>query len=574
MQQTGSPNMNPSYQSIPVNSGIMQNRSRLIYALLVFVITTGLYLFWPQYFYVGDDLQAAMAIEHGVTGHYFYHPAGGQIYDPTQPNPDPDKVIDLNIRYYLEYPISVLVGRTWQALGWDRNVIIPILTFRAVVGGLGILFVFLALCESGSDPRIATLVSLGFGLSAAYWTYSTRIYQTINMVTLLTLAFYLLVRFGKSLNGIGWGGKIIIAVILWVASLNNITAIFTFLPFGLAIAMVQPDQKLTAKIREFIFFAIISAAIGGVIILFIVTNPAAPRSANPLAWQDAPVAGGAVFGVDIFKDAFRAVLGFARSAVVFPGGPNTLGSMQSYWDSIGGSTRIQLLVYYGVVFIFFAIPILVALIRWRKLQSRWLWITLAVWFVVYGGFNWFWEPGALKYWIIPAMCWWVALSLVLNQLKSTRWYRAAVVLTTFFVVAVFAINFVVQFLPEGRQNNDPSLAIAETLKTASQPNDLFVTDRMDLDFYITYLADRNVISTALISEATGSDEAVARIVKDHLERHRAANGQIYIYTTNPANLPLLADAVGLESADQLEPAWEFPGLTIFRAVYPANESEG
>jgi hypothetical protein len=567
MQQAGKSNLNPSFQSNLVNSRIMQNYNRLVFALLLFFISTGLYLFLPQYFYVGDDLQAAMAIDHGITGHYYYHPAGGRIYDPSQPTIDPDKTIDLNTRYYLEYPISVLVGRLWQAFGWSDNSITPVLAFRALVGGLGVLFVFLAICETGCDPRLAVLASLGFGVSAAYWTYSTHIYQTISMGAALAFGFYLLVRLRKSGKGIGWGGKAALAAILWFAALNNITAIITFLPFGLAIAFVNPNPKLSGKIKEFVLFGIVSAVLGGAIILFIFTNPTAPRSANPFAWQDAPVAGDAVYGVDPVKDTFRTILGFARSAIVFPGGPNSMGSMQAYWDSIDSGGRIRLLVFYGVALIFFFVPVVAMISQWRKFQHGWLWITIVVWFVIYVGFNWFWEPGAVKYWLVPLMCWWVALALFLNHISITHWYRLSVSFAALFVIAVFAVNFAVQFLPESRRENDISLTVAEALSTASNPNDLFVTDRMDIDFYLAYFANRNVVSIDLIIEATGSGEAAARVVKDHLDRHRADNGQIYVYTYDPANLPSLAQAVGLEDESQFETAWTFPGLTIYRAVY-------
>lgn len=550
-----------------VDSRVIGSHTRLILAAFVFGIITSLYLFLPQYFYVGDDLQAAMAIEHGVSGYYYYHPAGGRIYDPAQPDFDPQKTVELNTRYYLEYPISVAVARLAQSLGWNGNIITPILSFRALVGGLGVLFVFLAIYEMGCDPRVAALASLGFGVSAAYWTYSTRIYQSINMASAIALGFYVLIRLGKSQKGIGWGGKVALATVLWFATLNNITAILSFLPFGLAIALVYPDQRLTAKIKEFILFSGVSGILGGLIILLILANPDAPRSVNPFIWQDAPVAGDAVYGVDILKDAFRAALGFARSIVVFPCGPDSMASMQMYWDSIDNSGRIQLIAFYSVALIFLAIPIIAMLFQWRKLQSHWLWITLIVWFVIYTGFNWFWEPGAVKYWLIPLICWWAALAFILDHFRNTRWYRGALSLTTAFLIAVFVINFTVQFLPQGRRENDPSIAIAETLRMTSNPNDLFVTDRMYLDFYIAYFANRNIISVSLINEATGSGDIAAYIVKDHLERHRADAGQIYVYTPDPASLPSLAEAVGLDDENQLETVWEFPELTIYRANY-------
>jgi hypothetical protein len=545
----------------------MQMRSRLILALLVFIITTGFYFFWPQYFYVGDDLQAAMAIEQGVTGHYYYHPAGGRLYDPSQPTYDPDKTIELNTRYYLEYPISVLVGRIWHALGWNGDVITPILTFRALVGGLGALFLYLAICETGSDSRVAALISLGFGFSAAYWSYSTRIYQSINMISALALGFYLLLRLGKSSSGIGWRGKTALAIVLWIASLTNITAILSFFPFGVAIALVHPDKKITAKIGEFVRFSVVSGIIGVLIIVFIITNSAAPRSVNPLVWQDAPVAGDSVFGVSPLRDTFRTILGFARSIVVLPNGPNSLSSVQMYWDSIDTGERIWLLAFYSVVLSLCAIPVVVMLFRWRRMQNYWLWITLAIWFVTYTVFNWFWDPGSVKYWLIPLMCWWVVLALTLNHLKDTRWHLISLNISVVFVIFVFAINFSFQFLPESRRDNDPLLADAEIFKAVSNSNDLLVTDRTDLSFYISYFSDRNVISVSLIIEASGSVDAAQAIVKDHLERHQSDGGQIYVHASSSANLPLLAQVVGVTNEKQLEVTRQSPGLTIYRAIY-------
>jgi hypothetical protein len=219
------------------------------------------------------------------------------------------------------------------------------------------------------------------------------------------------------------------------------------------------------------------------------------------------------------------------------------------------------------VLIFLALPVIAMLFQWRKLQSRWLWITLIIWFMLYTVFNWFWEPGSVKYWLIPIMCWWIVLSLILDHLKNMRWYRYTLVSAAAFIAAIFVINFTTQFLPEGQPGNDPSLTVADTIRANTNANDLFVTDHMEVDFYIAYFADRNVVSIGLINEATGSGDVAAQIVKNQLERHRADDGQIYVYTQDRTNLPSLAEAVGLKSTDQLEIIWEFPNVTIYRALY-------
>lgn len=95
---------------------------------------------------------------------------------------------------FVEWPTSTLAARIWSLFGWQGSSIVPIQAVRMLVGALGLVFFFLALNRLVNKRWLALLATIGLGVSDAYWIYSTHMDQSINMLTLLCLAFYLFVR--------------------------------------------------------------------------------------------------------------------------------------------------------------------------------------------------------------------------------------------------------------------------------------------------------------------------------------------------------------------------------------------
>jgi hypothetical protein len=552
------------------------NRYAFGLGAFIFGLMTLIYLAWPNQFYGGDAIQFAVDIESDANGTKYFHPSGERLYDPNflVPNPSSSNQT-LNVRYFLEYPITTLLYKLCLSLGYSGSVIVPLIIFRAIVGGLTTFFFFLAILELRHSPLIAAVVSMGLGLTSAYWTFSTDLYQSIDSVLFIALAFYVLVRLGRQ-GQAGIRGKIILASVLAFATLFNILGILSFAPFALAVSFLKPNQKLVQRLREFIIFG----GIYGVVIILVVgitylIIPQRTGQVSLFSWSDSSgTVSQEVFDVEPILDIARAVLGFGQAQVMFPGiTVRDFQGFRRFWDTSEMSGKIAVMLFYGVIYINFALPVLTLFIRRRKLQTgeNWLWLMLPLWFFSYAVFNWFWLPSNVHYWMIPLMCWWIVVALWLSHIKDTlpRWYRPALGTVGAFVVVSFIFNFTTQFLPQNQQPN-PWMEIADSIGETPS-NSLYISDGHPLDFYIAYFAHRNIVSTQTIDMQSNDDfERAQVIVSKQVQLHRADDGAVYVYSQNPDALEGLAELLGLQDKQQLEIAWSYPDLTIYKANFPAT----
>lgn len=198
--------------------------------MLLLILVLAAFLLGISYNYSGDDLQYAIVIESALSDDIFYHPAGGRAYEPQVDQTARPGGVPINLRYLFEWPTSIVTAKLWQVLGWNEGVILPIQVLRAIVGTLGILFFFLAVNQLCHHPLIAVLSSIGLAITISYWTYSTHLDQSINMMALISASFYVLVRQHKT--GFTERGKFLIAALLALATLYNFTAILTAFVFG------------------------------------------------------------------------------------------------------------------------------------------------------------------------------------------------------------------------------------------------------------------------------------------------------------------------------------------------------
>ncbi len=548
-------------------------------ALIVFLI----YIAWPSYNYQPDSIQAAMALQQVVTGSQFYHPAGGRAYEPgviESADPDPAQII--NTRYFLDYPTSVFAYRLMTLTGWSGLVITPILASRALMGAIGVFFFTLAMYELTESRVFGILAGLGLGLSAGYWSFSTDIYQSITMVAFVSLATYILIRQSKSGgSGLRLSAKFVLALVLAIATLYNVTAVLTAGAFTIAIALIHTRGQLVERLKHMIIFGLIYSAqvavIYLVVALFFSSNWTGQL--NPFTWTDSSSGTSLqVVQMEPVMDVFRTVIGFAKSEVAFPGlSIRDFRSFRNYWDMSGELQKAAVLGYYGVVLLIASVPILILI--WKRKQvpenQRWLLIVLPLWFVFYEIFNWVWFPSLSYVWVVPVLIWWVAVALAISLLRIAlpRLHRPAMAAAGLFVLLTFSISLLTQFMPESNPERVPWFDIAETLGESST-SDVFVTSNHPLNFYIAYFSHRDVLSVDLIDSANDYDTAKTQsIVDDRIARHRADGGDVFVYVPSEDLLPRVAQAVGLDSVDELEVAWQFPDLTVYKADYP-NTSNG
>ena len=546
----------------------VQSRSGLIFAVLALLLPLAVYLLWTPLDYSGDDLQQSVVIHKSTYGGEFYHPAGGLLYEPGLLQAPPELApLPIQPRYLFEYPTSILVAQLWKAAGWEGTVITPVQTFRAGVGALGILFMFLALRNLLNAPLIALIGSFGLAFTAAYWTYSTHVDQSINMMLFISLAFYLLVR--QRTHPPSLRSKFLIVLVMAGASFYNFTAVFTTMAIGLGLAFMPPGLTLLQRVREFIVYCVLYGIIIVIIMAISISLLASPAAlADPQFWQGVLFAGKPEYGIAIVNDTIRAILGLAKSQVSFPG---VQGSLQDYWDSTGQREKILIGAYFGVVLLLLASPFVLLVIRRRHLPANhgWLWITLGAMLLLHSAFNWFWDPGFIKYWLIPLFCIWIVIAFALNHAKQTlpRLYRPALAVSVIVLAATFAVNFVTEFYPDSQPSLNPWAGIANTLKESPE-NALFISDAHPLDFYIVYFTRRNILSRSLIEYDQGGIEAdVVELINQHIDEHRAHNGDVYLYSGS--NIETLATQLGF-SMEQLEPAWEFPQVAFYKVNFDSS----
>jgi hypothetical protein len=537
------------------------------YAALISVMVLLVYGVWRPHIYSGDDLRYVRVIEQAMTGEAIYDPVGSVFYDLQSGGPQAVSQttgVPITPRYLFEWPTSFLVAKLWVFFGWRGDVIVPIQTLRILVSALGVFFFFLAIQRLCDDALIASVSSIGLSTSYAYWTFGTHLDYTINMTALVCLALYLLVRqyrSGSSRN------NFLLVVVLVAATFYSWIAGITAFVFSLAVAFWHSDQRTGAKIKQFVQFCAMYGALVVFITALVIIVWVSPSSLiGPDYWKSATFAGHVAYDVDVFNDILRAVLTFARGQVVYPGPP---GSFRGF---------------HWLITILMSTPLGILLLRRRQLEPKiraWT-ILVVAWLVSCGIFVWFWAL-YVKFVTVPLAAWWTMVALTLEHLKLNRrnWYRLATVSVLIFITLASFVNLTIKVLPQSDERSNEWLSIARSLRQ-SEPNALFVSpvyrhpisiaskyssaSGHPLGFYIVYFARRNVISAHHVYLNSGDGQIVRQVVATHIERHRDAGGQVYVY-----GIELLSDDdrrkfLGLLDGRRLETAWSFPQLTIYKVI--------
>lgn len=544
-------------------------RSAWLYVLIILIGAVALYRLCLPVEFSGDDLQYTMVIEKGARGGLFYHPAAGQPYVPQAELAAleaPPAFPPLNPRYLLEWPTSVFVARLWNALGLGGDAYVAIQAYRILAGAVGLALFFLGIARLTNSHRLALLTTAGLGVGAAYFTYSTHMDQSINMLTLLILAFYLFVR--QSQSGATLRGRALLAFVLACATFYNFTAALSALAFGVGVALLSADASLAGRARRLVGFGLLYALIVVVVIAGAVALFVSPASlTDPAYWRSVTFGGKPEYNVSIVGDAARAAIGLAKSQALFPG---VAGEFSAYFEAATTAQKALLLGFFGVVLLILALPFALLGARIRQLggEGR-MFAFLVVWLAAHSLFNWFWDPGFNKYWLVPLVACWAVAAMALAHLQQhlPRFYRPALFGALAFVLASFALNFTTQFWPQSRAENNPWLKIAQEMRTASQPADLFISPRHPMDFYLAYFSRRDIVSTGLIAYDQGGDwTGIDQLVAERSAAHRADGGRVYVYGLEALTPEERAAYEGLLGGAELREAWSYPGATTIYEV--------
>lgn len=540
-------------------------------AVLTAFIVALLYSVWLPREYSGDDLQYATVIQQAIEGTTLFHPAGQTNFVPDggMVTSSGDTSVPVNPRYLLEWPTSVAVVSVWEWLGWSGDVVTPVLALRIATGAAGILFFFLAVRSLSGDTLAAMLASLGLATTVAYWTYSTHLDQSINMIAMLCVALYLAARRMKSPDD----PRVVtgLALSLAIATLYNFTGAIPAVLVGIFVALTTPaGGHWMGRIKEGVrFYAIYGTTVLIVLVVGVALLESPSSVVSTEYWKAARFAGHPEYDVAVAKDAFRSGLGFAKAQI---GYPRTSGSLQEYWDVAGRGERAQVVGYYGVVLSLMLLPIGLLWLRRRDFRSQMpMTLLLAGLIVGYGLFNWWWDPGYIKYWLIPLMAWWAMAALVLGNVKKAGgWvYPAGVAMLLVFIVATLTLNTATIFRPQSETTANEWLSVADELK-ASEPNALFISaGSHPVDFHISFFTRRDIVSTGLIHYSRGGTDHqfVGDVISRRVESYRAAGAPIYLYGLEALPSDTFHELMNIFDASKLRVAWVFDDLTIYEYVY-------
>lgn len=537
-----------------------------------------LYGVWLPHEYSGDDLQYATVIQQSLEGRVLFHPVGETNFR-AGPGDEPSSTtapgVPVNPRYLLEWPTSVAVANGWQLFGWDGDVIKPILVLRLVVGALGIFFFFLAIHVLSVDTLSATLASVGLATTLGYWTYSTHLDQTINMIALLCIAFYLI---ALRVNDPGQTRIVpMLALTLAAATLYNFTALIPSLVFGIAAAALTTSGERYRRIKEFARF---SAIYGVILVTGLALGVAIWESPGALVsseyWRSARFSGHPEYNVDVIRDTLRSAFGFSKSQITYPGVP---GSLQEHWDSVGRAGRLQVAGYYGVILGLMSVPFALGIWKRDQLKVRPIvWVMFSSLLIAYSLFNWWWDPGYIKYWLIPLMCWWALVSILLGNLKEMpgRLYAVTATVLAVFIVATFALNAATIFRPQADEDANEWLIVAQKLKE-SEPDALFISaGSHPLDFLISFFTRRDIVSSGLVLYSRGSTDHqfVSNVISSRVDRYRADGAPVYVYGLESLSSDDRRQFSSFLDDNELRIAWVFHDLTIYEVMFDQDAQTG
>ncbi len=521
--------------------------------LLLGVVVFGIYAMTRTAAHSGDDIGWMMRVEQAITGVALPHPASTRSPDDVWSAPS---AAALQPRYYLALPSTALVVQSVRVLGWSGPSIAPVQLLHALWGALGIVWFFLAMRRVvGLDWGAVTAV--GLSTSYAWWYYGTHADYPMAGQALSCLFLYALVR---ALDHDRFARSAALGAVAALSLLYLETRIVLLAVGAIALGVNgwsrEDDrvQRLGVALSGYVT-GLVATLIVGALLGALVTRMAAGHAvavASP--WRAAAYAGSGSHGFTLL-DLPKAVYGFAKSLVVYPG----LGDREPHelLATSGVVGRLFFAAWYGTVAAAAVLPVLLIVAQWGALQRhRRLLIVLLAWIALELPFLVYWEPSYVK-WFGPLLIpWWASVAILLadgfvGHTVVRRTFIAAVMAS---IVVIGTTNLVGAFAPAARFTAAGWQRVGALLASRSSRSDLFIsTDYRPLDFYLPYFDQRRVISAQFVSETVGNDEVQTVHTLHRLMRATAERGgRIFVYPCGEPPRLRIAALVD-PSTERLEP---------------------
>jgi hypothetical protein len=224
-----------------------------------------------------------------------------------------------------------------------------------------------------------------------------------------------------------------------------------------------------------------------------------------------------------------------------------------------GSSVARLLVALAAAQFLLVIVALASRLRyWTSLslkQQRFVYL-LAVWFLAYGTFTFFFTAVNAKYWIAPTLCLWLVFLVFFvgtrtNPEESGQWPRVVLVIA---VVLNFSVNYMGTIRFTRDQANDYYYSRIKPLVELTRQGDLIVIGTSwKYEPYLLHYGKARVLSLTSVCKASGATSESVRRVQSAIDDELAAGGRVVI------------------SEEALEPEVEtirqYPEITAFRTLW-------
>jgi hypothetical protein len=528
----------------------LSRRNWLIAAVLgvLFLVLYGLTLTdWHS----GDDLQWVMQVEDAVKGRRGFHPSSADsIIDPNWVAPTEG----LQVRYLFELPTSSTIYRLTRDAGLADKAYPSVQWTHAVAGLIGIVFFYAAVSQI-TPLTLSIIISVGLGVSYAWWYYSTHLDYTVASHAFSCVLLFVLVSMFRA--------KEPRSVNLWALALGVVNALVVlYLMTGVLLVPVilvalwlhfRKSGAVSILLRYVISFGVFLAILGGV--MWVASTGTLP---TPVALLGQATYSGAFAHDFSITDIPKAFYGAAKGFATFPG----LAEIEpnQFLAEAGTVSKLIFYAWQGVLVVVLLLPFLGILVLRKRLgEYTALTVALVGWFVVQLPFAIYWEPTYIKWWTGALVPWWALVGLLLARIEDRQvWYRRLSIVVGVWVTLLFAVNLFSKFLPNAMDSDEGLVSVANTLSEETQPDDLFVSldESNILDFYLPYFGDRRTLSYHMAFLQNGRDEAVAtEIVRQAVDTVVERGGRVYVYDCgrqDPAERAQL-----FSEGSSFTPSWEF-----------------
>jgi hypothetical protein len=539
--------------------------ARWLQSLLLGSIIALLYAATLTSWHTGDDIQWTMKVRTAVTGEPPLHPASAAtiVRPPATPERAPPQV-----RYFLELPTHALISKVSMMMEWSDDVVRRMQLTHAITGAAGVAIFFCALALL--LPRMWSLViSLGLAFSYAWWYYSTHPDYTIISHTLSTVLLYLLVLLVGSRSALRSRRlALALGVVNALAILYLLTGLLLVPVIVVTLLLSNDTRESWAGIALYLSSMLLAILMfGGV--AWIGYMGASPQLRD--LWGGLTYSG--AFAHEFVPlDVPKTLYGLAKALLTYPGLSHQ--APRELLAESGPTSRVAFLAWYAAAMIIAALPFVALANRFRQLDKhRTLAIGLGVWFFIQVPFAAYWEPSYIKWWTGALIPWWALIGVLVAVTSSRPPFltRALSIALPTFVVILFGVNLLSEFLPNSRAGSNPWLQVAETLGNSSEPRDLFLSaGNHRLDFYLPYFARRHTLSYDLIGVASGED-AARQAIGEAVQATNERGGRIFVYHFTGDSVEQFRENLGFSSAcyEVFTPAGiAIPGFVVYEVTGP------